>query len=89
MAYEKEYLNEIPEYFKRKGGVDGRKPYSAPTIELLEFMGSDSPYCLLTYETTVEAKKARNTANEYVKKHKIGCRTIQRDIYVLFIKETA
>ena len=87
--YQKEYYNEIPEYFKKKGGVDGRRPYSATTMELLEFMENDSPYCMLTYETREEAKKARNAANEYAKKHKIGCRLARRDNYVLFIKESA
>lgn len=86
--YEKEYFNEIPEVFKRRGGVDGRRPTSAVTMEMMAFVDNDSPYCMLTYDDTVEAKKARNTAREYAKKHKIGITPIQRDKYVLFIKET-
>lgn len=87
--YQKEYYNEIPEVFKKRGGTDGRRPTSAVTTEMLVFVDSDSLYCMLTYDDTVEAKKARNTANEYAKKHKIGCRCIQRENYLLFIKESA
>lgn len=89
MAYEKEYFNEIPEVFMKRGGIDRRGHYGAATIELIRFMESDAPYCLLTYETSGEAKRAANSAGTYAKKHNLGCRASMRDIYVLFIKETA
>ena len=87
--YEKEYFNEIPEVFKRKGGLDARRPISEATAEILQFMEGDAPYCMLTYDDVTAAKRAANTANEYAKKHHLGCKVSRRDEYVLFIKETA
>ena len=81
-----EYTDKIPDIFMKRGGIDRRWRVSESTGEMLRFMESDSPYCVLTYDDIKRAKLAANAAGQYAKNHNIGCKISRRDNYVLFIK---
>lgn len=81
-----EYTDKIPDVFMKRGGIDRRGHFSATTGEMLRFMESDSPYCMLTCDDIKSAKLAANSAGQYAKNHNIGCKICRRENYVLFIK---
>lgn len=85
--YTKEYTNEIPEIFLKRGGVDGRGHYSEGTSEMLHFLESgNEPYCLLTFDDVKSAKLAANAAGCFALKHKLACKVTRREKYVLFVR---
>lgn len=84
-----DYLQAVPDIFKKRRGIDNRRPRTEATMQLLRFVAGDDPMCLLTCKTEAEAKTAVSTISSYVNKQKIGVRVLRRGEKILLIKKGA
>ena len=51
-------------------------------------MNRDEPYCLLSFDTILEATRACGAISQYAGKHKINCKAMRRKDKVLLVKMT-
>ena len=85
---ERSYLVTPPAMFMKSGGVDLRTPFCQATLEMLNFLNREEPYCLLSYDSTLEATRSCNAVNQYATKHKLNCKAMRRKEKVLIVKMT-